>query len=200
MPSIRLLKPFHQFQSNTYIISSAGKCAIIDPSVPFDNAYLDGELEYILLTHAHFDHILDIDSWVQGTGARVVISEYEVDALSDPVRNCYKFFNGSDSGYFGKAYGLSDGEKIILGDIEITLMNTPGHTVGSSVYLIDGAAFVGDCVFAGGSYGRTDLPTGDFRALKDSINKIVSLPEDTLLYPGHGPNTTVKQYKQDIGK
>ncbi len=200
MPSIRLLKPFHQFQSNTYIISSAGKCAIIDPSVPFDKAYLDGELEYILLTHAHFDHILDIDSWVQGTGARVVISEYEVDALSDPVRNCYKFFNGSDGGYFGKAYGLSDGEKIILGDIEITLMNTPGHTVGSSVYLIDGAAFVGDCVFAGGSYGRTDLPTGDFRALKDSINKIVSLPEDTLLYPGHGPNTTVKQYKQDIGK
>jgi glyoxylase-like metal-dependent hydrolase (beta-lactamase superfamily II) len=157
-------------------------------------------MEYILLTHAHFDHILDIDSWVEGTGAKVIISEYEVDALSDSTRNCYKFFNGSDRGYYGKAYGLSDGEKIILGDVDITLLNTPGHTVGSSVYLTDGAAFVGDCVFAGGGYGRTDLPTGDFLALRDSIDKIISLPDDTVLYPGHGQCTTVKEYKQDIGR
>lgn len=200
MVDIKLLKQHHRFQSNTYLVWSAGKCAVIDPSVPFDQSQLEGELEYIIFTHAHFDHMLDIDSWVAETNAPVLISADEVDALSDPVRNCYKFFNGSERGFFGKARGLKDGDVLTLGDAEIKVMSSPGHTIGSLVYLADGFAFVGDTVFAGGSYGRTDLPTGDFYMLKSSINKIISLPEDTVLLPGHGPETSVKDYKYYIGR
>ncbi len=200
MLNIKLLKQHHQFQSNTYLLCSAGMCAVVDPSVPFDESIVEGKLEYIILTHAHFDHMLDIDSWVAHTDAVVLVSAHEVDALSDPIRNCYKFFNGSDRGYFGKAQGLVDGDIIPLGDVKIKAIHAPGHTSGSLVYLVENYALVGDSVFAGGGYGRTDLPTGNISMLKSSIDKIISLPEDTILLPGHGPATTVKEYKQDIGR
>ena len=200
MLKIKLCKPSHGFQANTYIISSAGECAIVDPSVPYDQSLLDGSLKYILLTHAHFDHMLDIDSWVDNTEATVIISEQERDALPDPIRNCYKFFDGSDKGYFGDALGIEDMKVLPFGDTEIKVISCPGHTVGSVCYLCDGNAFVGDTVFAGGGYGRFDLPTGDLAMLRDSIDRIVMLDCETVLYPGHGTTTTVKEYKRDIGR
>ena len=199
MLNIQMLKSPHPFAANTYLISSAGEYAVIDPTAPFDQSLCDGMVRYVLLTHAHFDHILEVDSWVNATGAEVIISIFELDALCDPVRNCFKLYNGTDNGFFGTAKGLDDGESIMLGDQEIKMLSCPGHTSGSAAYLCDGNAFVGDTVFAGGGYGRFDLPTGNFVMLRQSINKIISLPDDTVLYPGHGETTTIKEYKQDIG-
>lgn len=197
---ILLTKTPHSFSSNTYIISSEGECAIVDPSTPYDSSLFSGIMKYILLTHAHFDHMLDIDSWVSATGAQVIISVEEQEALADPVRNCYKLYDGSDRGYFGDSVALNNHDKLKLGDSDIELIFTPGHTKGSVVYLVDSSCFVGDTVFAGGGYGRFDLPTGDGTMLSKSIELIMNLPEDTMLYPGHGPATTVKEFIFDFNR
>lgn len=199
MLNIEFLSSPHPFAANCYLISSAGEYAVIDPTVPFDGSLCFGVVKYILLTHAHFDHILEIDSWVEATGAEVLLAESEVTSLSDPMRNCYKLYNGSDRGYFGKAKGLSDGDILPLGDTEIKVIECPGHTVGCAAYLCEGSAFVGDTVFAGGGYGRFDLPGGNYLMLRQSIKKLISLPDEIVFYPGHGSSTTNKQYKQDIG-
>lgn len=200
MLNIELLKSPHAFSANTYLISSAGEYAVVDPTAPYDEGLCKGKVRYILLTHTHFDHILEIDSWVNATGAKVVIASCEVDALKDPMRNCYKLYDGSERGYFGEAEGIEDGDVLRLGETEIAYMSTPGHTAGSGIFICDGNAFVGDTVFAGGGYGRFDLPTGSYPMLLDSIRKVIRLPEETRLYPGHGPSTTIKQYKLDIGR
>ena len=158
------------------------------------------KIKAVLLTHAHFDHMLDIDSWVDATNAKVIISNEEQGALGDPMRNCYKLYNGSDNGYFGDSVAMENHDKIKLGNEEIEIIFTPGHTKGSAVYLTDGHCFVGDTVFAGGGYGRFDLPTGNVMELKNSIDLITNLPEDTVLYPGHGPSTTVKQFIFDFNR
>ncbi len=198
MLKIELLKSPHSFSANSYLISSCGEYAIIDPTAPYDSALVHGKVKYILLTHAHFDHILEIDSWAQGTGAAVITSEAEAGALSDPMRNCYKLYNGSDCGYFGPSTSLDHLGTITLGDCEITLFCCPGHTIGSATYLCDGCAFVGDTIFENGGYGRFDLPTGDFYMLRDSIQKLMTLPDDTVVYPGHSGSTTIRQYKHDL--
>ncbi len=200
MLQIKLLHSPHPFAANCYLICSSGEYAIIDPTTPYDPSLFDGELKYILLTHAHFDHILDIDSWAENTNACIILAKDEVIALKDPMRNCYKLYNGSDKGYFGAANGLSSGDIIPLGDTEITLIECPGHTIGCATYLCEKNAFVGDTIFAGGGYGRFDLPSGSFVMLKESIRKLIALPDDTVFYPGHGEATTNKQYKQDIGR
>lgn len=199
MLNIEFLRSPHPFAANCYLISSAGEYAVVDPTAPFDASLCNGTVKYILLTHAHFDHILEIDSWVAATGAEVVLAKNEVAALSDPMRNCYKLYNGTDNGYFGESKGLSDGDILPLGDTEIRVIECPGHTAGCAAYLCDGSAFVGDTVFAGGGFGRFDLPSGNYNLLRESISKLVSLPNEIVFYPGHGESTTNKQYKQDIG-
>ena len=189
--------PIHGFSSNTYVISSAGEYAVIDPSVPYDDSLCPGALKYVLLTHSHFDHILDIDSWAN-TGAKVIVSEKEVDFLSDPMRNCYGLFFGQDKGFYGETFGVSEGAMLPLGEEMIEIIEVPGHTTGSLIYKIGDIAFVGDTVFAGGGYGRWDLPSGNYSELVESIERIKSMPDDMILYPGHGESTTVKQYKVDF--
>ena len=189
----------HKFASNTYIISSEGEYAVIDPSVPYDKALVDGRLKYILLTHSHFDHILDIDSWVNA-GGEVIISEDEKDFLPDPSKNCYSLFFAENKGYYGEARGVREGDVLTFGDESITILNVPGHTIGSLVYKTNDACFVGDTVFAGGGYGRFDLPSGNAADLLRSIQRICTLPDDIILYPGHGESTTVKQFKEDFNR
>lgn len=198
MLDIQALDSPHEFASNCYLISSCGEYAVVDPSAPYSEELCRGSVRYILLTHAHFDHMWDVASWAENTSAELIILDAERGALSDPMRNCFKLYNGSDNGYFGEAREVSDGETLPFGDTQIKVMACPGHTVGSTAYIIDNIAFVGDTVFEGGGYGRCDLPTGNFVMLRESIRRIISLPEGTLLYCGHGDPTTVKQYKIDL--
>ena len=198
---VEILDTPREFAAVSYLISSAGEYAVIDPTCPYSPELCEASaVKYILLTHCHFDHIFDVQDWVDKTGARVLISENEVDALKDSYINCFMFYSRTQDGYFGKAYGLRDGDIISLGDSEIRYMATPGHTAGSGCYLCENIAFVGDTIFQGGSYGRTDLPTGNMIMLKDSILKLIQIPDETIIFPGHGPSTTIKQYKLDIGR
>lgn len=195
MLKIKSLKSPHPFAANCYLISSAGECAVVDPTAPYSEGICEGRVKYILLTHAHFDHILEVESWVKATGAEVIISAAEADALSDPMRNCFKLYDGTDRGYFGERRGISEGDLIPLGDQQIEMIATPGHTIGSACYKIGNEVFVGDTVFAGGGFGRYDLPTGSIVMLRESIRKILALADECTLYPGHGETTTAKEYK-----
>ena len=190
--TVELLKSTVPYGANTYKVVSGEEYLIIDPAVPPKKDVTPPK--YVLLTHAHFDHILFVEEWAS-LGCEVLISEKEADKLSDPGYNCYRQFFGKEDGYFGKVRGISSGEVITFGADEICYINTPGHTEGSGIYLCGDICFVGDTVFAGGGFGRYDLPSGNFSRLRESIRKILSLPEETVLYPGHGEKTTVKEYK-----
>ena len=196
MINLRWPKSRIRYASNCYILSSCGECAIIDPTVPYSPDLLDGELKYIILTHCHFDHILEIDSWKNNTNAVVLVSAEDGKALSDPDVNCYRFFFGENKGYFGDYLQFKDGDAFALGDEMIRVISCPGHTKGSVALMLNGLCFVGDTVFAGGGFGRFDLPGGDHSELIRSIDKITSLEENTVLYCGHGPETTVREYKK----
>ena len=200
MINIETLYPVGYFGANTYIIESRGEYAVIDPSVSYEDAIkkfpmVEGRVKYVLLTHAHFDHILKIDSWLK-EGVQVFIGEQDGPALSDPYKNCYLGFYGVNDGYFGKYNAIKEGFSVKLGDEHIRVIGCPGHTAGGVSYLIGNNMFVGDTIFEGGGYGRCDLPGGDIGLLEKSILKILSLDDEIILYPGHGGTTTVRDSRK----
>ena len=186
----------HPFAANTFILRSGDELCIIDPTVPFDKDLARGSVKYIVLTHCHFDHILELDSWAENTTADVIIFAEDAKGLSDASINCYRLFTGADLGYHGRYKTVVEGDRLSLGEDSIEIIHLPGHTPGCIALLCEGMAFVGDTVFAGGGFGRCDLPLGDFRSMRDSVMRIISLPDDTVLYCGHGECTTVKEYKK----
>ena len=187
------------FAANTYLLISDGVLSVVDPTVPYSELYSQHTPGYIFLTHCHFDHILELDSWVE-QGFRVVCSESCAVGLRSSDINCYKLFSGADKSYSGEVRVILDGEEISIGKATVKAIYTPGHTEGSLIYLSGDDCFVGDTVFAGGGFGRWDLPGGNFDKLRSSIKKICDLPPHTVLYPGHGERTTVWEYKQQITK
>ena len=184
--------------SNAYLLVSGDEAAIIDPSVPFEqikSALGAASLRYVLLTHCHFDHILKVSEYVEQTGAAVVIGEWDRCGLTSPIINGYRGFLGVEDGYFGRVTGLRDGDSIALGTEKIKVISTPGHTAGGVCYLTDGALFAGDTVFAGGGYGRCDLPGGDEALLFSSISRLCDLPDGIAVCSGHGEDTTIEEIK-----
>ena len=190
-----LLRSRVGYASNCYLLSSGENYAVVDPSVSFDEAsrqrFIKPQtVKYIIVTHAHFDHILEIDSWVKATCAKVLVGEADRCALSDSVRNCYSTFLGSRGGYFGESIPLSDNSNIPLGEDFINVISLPGHTPGGIGLYFNDTLIVGDTVFVGG-FGRYDLPGGDFDALKGSIKRVLSYPRDTFILPGHGEGAKI---------
>ena len=199
MIEIKKLKTEIGYASNSYLLICGNECAVIDPSAPFDPSYIDGlTIKYILLTHGHFDHFLEIDSWVKNTGATVVISEKDKEALADSHKNCYSLFLYRDFGYYGDSITVKEGDTLTLGSEQIGIGEFPGHTPGSVIYTVGKYAFVGDVAFAGGGYGRFDLPGGDMRELIESLKRLTQLDGDIILYPGHGDDTTVSEYRKHL--
>ena len=178
-----------------FLVNNENKAIVIDSGENYKKIkqteqQLGVEIKAVLLTHAHFDHILEIDSWVNATGAKVLVGEADRCALSDPVRNCYSMFLGTKGGYFGDSMPLSDNSHIPLGDDFIKVISLPGHTPGGIGLYFNDTLIVGDTVFAAG-FGRYDLPGGDFDALKGSIKRVFSYPRDTLILPGHGEGAQI---------
>jgi glyoxylase-like metal-dependent hydrolase (beta-lactamase superfamily II) len=191
--------PDEFFGSNMFLIDCGNECAVVDPSIEFSSlkellGLTDKKIKYVLVTHAHFDHILAIDSYVE-SGAEVVIGKDDAFGLSDSYLNCYSLFCGLDKGYYGSYIAVDESDTLTLGDQQISIFNTPGHTKGGVSYLIQDCLFVGDTVFSGGSHGRCDLPGGNFDALMSSISRIARLSKEIMIYCGHGASTTVKNVK-----
>ena len=191
--------PTDRFGSNMYIIEDSGEAAVIDPSVEYlkvKTALINAGIKtvrYIILTHAHFDHFFAIDSWKNNTDAEVIVGTNDAKALNDSYLNCYKLFLQIDMGYCGEYTTVNNGDKLSLGNTEFTVLETPGHSEGSISLLISNKLFSGDTVFGKYSFGRTDLPGGNHEELINTIQKIKSLPADTVIYPGHGNTITVKE-------
>ncbi len=197
MLEIKMLKPAEPYGSNCYLLSSCGEYAVIDPSADYLEALkqypeIKGKIKYVLITHGHFDHILSINDWAKNADD-VKIGDEDALSLADSVLNCYLGFLGIDDGYYGAYSTVMDGEILKLGDNEITVVSCPGHTKGGVSYMVENSVFCGDTVFAGGGYGRCDLPGGDISVLEKTIIKLIThMPAETVFYPGHGQQTKLQ--------
>jgi glyoxylase-like metal-dependent hydrolase (beta-lactamase superfamily II) len=184
------------FQENCYLLSdrAAGACVLIDPGAEPDRLIAaverDGaELAAIWLTHAHVDHI----GAVAGIKRR-----WDVPVYLHPLDEPLYAMGARQAAYYGLPFeapppadrALGDGDVLRVGTFTFHVMHAPGHAPGHVVIHGHGVAFAGDCLFAG-SIGRTDLPLSNPRDLAASLERITSLPEDTVVYPGHGPATSI---------
>jgi hydroxyacylglutathione hydrolase len=199
---------FNGFQENTYVLfDENGKGVIVDPGC-YERQEESDLLSFIeqrqikivavLNTHAHIDHIL---------GNQFVTSHFGVDLyLHEKDLNTLRSVESYAHVYGFNAYKVSpeptqfleDGQMLSFGEIELKVLFTPGHAPGHVVFYCEKGKFVinGDVLFQG-SFGRVDLPGGDLETLKKSIfNIMFKLPEETVVYCGHGPSTTIGQEKR----
>lgn len=155
----------------------------------------DYDIEYILLTHGHFDHILSLNDLKKALNAKAVINNNDI-IISDNINEFTRLFDMPDSIPPKYDKFVDDGDTITAGNLKFKTITTPGHTQGSVCYLIDDKLFSGDTIFRE-SVGRTDLFGGDYKKLKDSIrNKIFALDDNITVYTGHGEPTTIGHEKK----
>jgi hydroxyacylglutathione hydrolase len=180
-------------QENCFVARADGstRAVIIDPGDEADRILapvreLGLEVEAVLLTHTHFDHVGAVAPVARETGAPVYVSEIERPVLAD-IMSYVPFAGIGPYESYEADHVLRGGEQLELAGLEIDVLFTPGHSPGHLSFSIpsEQALFSGDVLFQG-SVGRTDLPGGDWDTLLASIGTLVeSLPEDTTVYPGH---------------
>ena len=152
------------------------------------------DINYILLTHGHVDHLAHVSQLKSSIDAEFLMHPDDTFLLTGLLGQAM-MFGLPNPGKPKPDRLISEGEKIVLGELTINVLHTPGHSPGSVTYFVADKLFVGDLIFAG-SIGRTDLPKGNYQTLIASVEtKIFSLPDATAIYPGHGPATTVGQEK-----
>ena len=176
--------------ANTYILVSGNEALVVDPTVSVEavvNAAKaeNAEIKGILLTHGHFDHVFSLDTLRSELSIGASVHKNDAIMLTDGKTNAFFDFFGRERTYRPAETLLSHMDKIRLGDEEITVLHTPGHTEGSVCYLCDGFMVTGDTLFAE-SYGRCDLWSGDIQKMRNSLGMLRQLPKDTVIYPGHG--------------
>lgn len=193
---------FNPVGENTYVLyNERGECCIIDPGCYFQEERdrlrtgiekTGGKPVLLLNTHCHLDHVFGnkfiYDTW----GLSLHIHEKEKPVLDYAPRSGQDWGMPFDQ-YDGPLVYLTEGNSIKIGDDELEIRFTPGHSPGSvSFYYEKGGFIIGGDVLFNGSIGRTDLPGGDFNTLFQSIQtQFFTLPDDTKVYSGHGPVTTV---------
>jgi len=190
-------------QTNCYIVRvpESKEAVVIDPGDRAEKIYSylkenDLVCKRILLTHGHFDHITAAESLKSLTGADIYAHESEAELLKDPNLNASTQMGRKVS--LKPDYFLKDGEKFEAAGLFWKVLYTPGHTEGGACYYLEEEAvvFSGDTLFYE-SIGRTDLPTGDYQRLIESIrNRLFVLSDETEVYPGHGRPTTIGHEKQ----
>jgi glyoxylase-like metal-dependent hydrolase (beta-lactamase superfamily II) len=189
--------PNGQFLENCYLVidETSGACAIIDPGedaglIAFKLGAAGVTPVGIWLTHAHIDHVLGVPRLRADTGAAVYLHPAD-RVLYDHVPEQALAFGMRAERLPAPDKELAHGDVLRVGALEFRVAHAPGHSPGSVVFQGPGAAFAGDVLFQG-SIGRTDLPGGDFETLVKSIEReLLTLPDATIVYSGHGPETTI---------
>ena len=195
--------PVGMNQTNCYVVGceQTHRGAVIDPGGEADRLLreIDGsglEVTHVLITHAHFDHIGAVAGIVEATGAKLGIHAEERPLLEA----------GGGASMWGLSVDpspppdleLAPGQIIEVGTLNLEVLSTPGHSPGGVSFYeaAEGVVFVGDALFSNG-IGRTDLPGGDHATLIRSIREVLfELPGETVVYPGHGPKTTVARERR----
>jgi glyoxylase-like metal-dependent hydrolase (beta-lactamase superfamily II) len=184
------------FQENCYLLTDpvAAVSVLIDPGAEPDRLIAAVErtgtaLEAIWLTHAHLDHVGAIAGLERRWDVPVHLHPFDEPLYAMATRQALLY--GLDFEQPPPTdFPLGDGDVVGFGSFQFTVMHAPGHAPGHVVFHGHGVAFVGDCLFAG-SIGRTDLPLSNPKELAASIERIATLPHDTVVYPGHGPATSI---------
>ncbi len=174
--------------------------AVVDPADDADKILRQCQAEgikikYILLTHAHFDHMLALEELRKATGAPLALHKYDAESLLDPNRTYMAQFAGITEPPLAAEILLDDGDILELGQTKLEVLHTPGHTVGSVCYKSGDTIITGDTLF-GGSIGRCDLYGGDEQTIMQSLKRLCQLDGDYTLYPGHGPITTLSHERE----
>ena len=183
--------------ANCYILSGdqGGPGVVIDPGGEPDKILATAkrrniEIVKILDTHGHWDHVDANAELAEATGADIMVNQEDACMLTDPILNLSVVVAAEERTQEVKHF-LNNGDILKFGDLTIKAIHTPGHTPGSTSFLAEDNLFSGDLIFQQ-SVGRTDLPGGNGSALYQSIReKVMTLPDDVVIYPGHGPSTTV---------
>ena len=186
--------------ANCYLLTDDRETAavIVDPSVSYRELLAARgrplpPLTAVLLTHAHYDHMIAIEEW-RGL-APLALHRADAPALGNPVLNVYRMFGVQENGTSPAERLLEEGDVITVGAETLTVLHTPGHTPGSVCYRAKDLLLSGDTLFAG-TIGRTDLPGGQEDAMRHSLGRLFALDGQIALYPGHGPQTTVEREKK----
>ena len=189
--------------TNCYVVynENTKECFVVDPAAPsaplVEFIQTEGlQLQGILLTHGHFDHVMGIEGWTKEFDIPVYIYKDEAAILRDPALNLSSMFGTSYA--YEKVTCLSDGEKLVLAGYTFEVIHTPGHTSGGCCYYVkdEEVLFSGDTLFCR-SVGRSDFPTGSASVLVKSIQeKLFSLPDQVMVYPGHNDLTCIADEKQ----
>jgi hydroxyacylglutathione hydrolase len=204
--------PAGAFAANCYLVAPAPgeECVIIDPGQDAERGIEELLGRYrlkpvaVLLTHGHVDHMWSVAPVCGAKGIPAYIHPDDREMLADPAKGMslmakQQFLGGMTFSEPDDVKPLQDGEIVSLAGLDFTIGHTPGHTPGSVTFRsiaetpgeddLD-ALFTGDLLFAG-SIGRTDLPGGDHETILESLARTLTLPDATVVLPGHGPTTTI---------
>jgi len=185
-----------RLQTNCFIVQSQAEAIIVDPGDEPERILrfikdINATPTRIVATHTHFDHVLGVDGVRKATKTPFMIHRDDLPML-ESMQSRVRQFMGFEVPPPPKVDGyVKDGELLKLGDETIRVLHTPGHSPGSISLAGDGYVLTGDALF-NQSIGRTDLPGGDLKTLIRSIkDQLFKLDDDTIVYPGHGPETTI---------
>ena len=197
---VQVKTPQANLLTNSYIVcdEETKEAMVIDPGGEPEKIaevldILNANLKYIFITHCHADHIGAIEKLKKLKGGKVLISRDDSEGLYKEEINLAYYIN-MESPELEADSRLDDKDLIHVGNIEFQVIATPGHTKGGICLYSEkeGMVFTGDTLFSG-TWGRTDLPTGNFVDIINSItNKLMTLPDETIVYPGHGKITMIQ--------
>ena len=187
--------------TNCYLIfdETSKEALVIDPAGDIDKIektlnLLKGKLKYIYLTHCHGDHILGVKELKDRCGGKILIHRFDAEGLNDKTINLSEYIDIPEIELEADSR-VDDNDIIHLGELEFRVIHTPGHTKGGSCLYCEKekCLFSGDTIFRS-TWGRTDLPTSSRVDIMNSITKkLLTLPENTIVYPGHGRITMLKE-------